>query len=149
MSQSIYIPQHFRPEELVPPDLFKVEGADSVRRFDPKILQAADLLREKYGPCIINNWNDGGDLEQRGFRTDPKVGAPKSAHRVGMALDLTFFHVAAAKIRGDIRDGLVPEIRGLVTRIENGTSWLHIDCKACEPEALTEFNKSGIHFFEV
>lgn len=144
-----YIPKHFRPEELVPPTMFKAEGADSVRRFDPHILQAADLLREKYGPCIINNWYDGGEYSQSGYRTDLTVGAKKSPHREGKALDLKFIHVAASKIRCDIRDGLVPEIRGLVTRIENGVSWLHIDCRECEPEPVAELNKSGVLFFDV
>jgi hypothetical protein len=144
-----YIPRHLKPEDLVPPAMFKAEGADSVRRFDPRILEAADLLVDRYGPCIINGLYNGKKYTQSGFRTDMTVGAPKSAHRVGKALDLKFLHVGAVKIRSDIRDGLLPELKGLVTRIENGTSWLHIDRKECKPEPVTEQNKSGIYFFEV
>lgn len=144
----MYIPRHFRPEELVPPEVFARDGEESLRLFDERVLRAADLLRDRYGPATVNNWHIGGLFTQRGYRTDPNVGAAKSAHRIGKALDLTFAHVEAAKVRADIRDGLLPELAGLVTRIENGVGWLHIDCKECEAEQVSEANVSGIHFFE-
>jgi hypothetical protein len=125
-----YKPRYFIVEELVPPDIFKRSGDAALDLLDDRILQAADTLRSHLGfPLTINNWHLGGERRYSGFRPeDCSVGAPRSQHRQGRALDIISDDMSAASMRTYIQKNAMV-FKGLITRIEGGVSWLHIDCK--------------------
>ena len=124
----IYRPKYFSPEELAPKELCLKKSSDEIfDLFDRGLLKALDRVREKLGkPITINNWRFGGQFSQRGIRTDPNVGAPKSAHRIGKALDFDADGMSAEEVRQWIivHQKEFPEIR----RMEAGVNWVHIDC---------------------
>lgn len=129
-----YRPQHFPLQELVPQDLF-VEYQAKGREdrlwllLDPRILFTADRLRERFGPAFINDWPYGGSLRQCGFRNDQGTGATLSQHRFGRGLDLHFRNAQAEDIRAAMLASPMDPDWLHVTCIEEGVTWLHIDCR--------------------
>lgn len=130
----MFKPKYFQLYELVPQVDFERYGNRLWYVFDDRILQAADVLRGLYGPMVVNDWHDGGSNHFRGFRpAGCTVGATFSQHRYGRALDLIPQETTAEKIRGDIiaDPEIVTDWMGdlLITAMETGVSWLHIDCR--------------------
>lgn len=87
----IYRPQYFEPRELIAPRIYAVCGADALYMYDPLILEGADQLRKHFGPMICNTYHSKrliakhGRHRFRGLRpVDCKIGASKSAHKVGI-----------------------------------------------------------------
>lgn len=79
---------HFVLEELVPPTVFNALGESAWDLFDEKLILTIDQLYEFFGPIVINDWHKGGNFKESGFRDmDSKVGAAKSRHKFGQALD--------------------------------------------------------------
>lgn len=148
----MHIPNHFQLHELVPESVYKQrDGSPALWWvFDPRILRAADVLRERYGPMVCNTWRSGAQIHFRGFRpptTD--VGAVLSQHRFGRALDLIPQKCTAEEIRQDIisNPDMVQDITGtwLITAMETGVDWLHIDCRNHDPgrAGFKLFKKKG------
>ena len=129
-----YRPKYFCLHELVPESLYDtVDHAVLWGFFDDRILIAADIIREAYGPMVINNWHVGGGLQYCGFRPwDCKDGAAYSQHKFGRALDLHPVPSSekVVEIRYRITTGEI--CAGLVTCVEDGVDWLHIDCRLPE-----------------
>ena len=76
---------------------------------------------------VANTWWWGGKNHDRGFRLPGcRVGTDRSQHRFGRALDLVPTEYNVDDIRNDIKAG---EDFGGITCIEDGVSWLHIDCR--------------------
>ena len=126
----MYIPKHFKLYELLPARIYnQINHAIAWYLFDERILKAADLLRGRYGKMIINDWYWGGENHYRGWRPpDCTVGAKYSQHRFGRALDLIPVENNVEEIRQDIIAS--PEsFDYLITTVEVGVSWLHIDCR--------------------
>ena len=138
----MYIPTHFTLQEVLPVNYyakqFPVYGIRLWLIFDDRILETADILRDMYGPMIINTMHDKdlstkyGAHQWRGYRdhTSPYVYGRNpttygniSQHRFGRALDLVPVEKSVDKIRRDIVSGLFKYI----TRVEMDVSWLHID----------------------
>lgn len=130
----MYRPTYFPLHELVPPAELDRFGNSLWRVFDDRILRAADLLRQEFGPMVVNDWYHNGSNSFRGYRP-PRctVGAPISQHRFGRALDLIPQRAPAETIRQAILDDpdMVRDEYGnyLITAMETGVSWLHIDCR--------------------
>ena len=126
-----YIPEHFRLQELVPRDLYnKHNGSEKLwLLFDMYLLQEADRLRKRYGACYVNNWHNGGNLQQCGFRNDLGTGAEFSQHRFGRALDLHFVKVTAEEVRQELIKDCQQGRNEIIKGIELGVSWLHIDVR--------------------
>ena len=134
-----YQPRFFYPCEFLP------RGICDLRKLDPRLLKIADHIREEYGPMICNTWwnkrleERWGFHQWRGWRPrDCKVGAAKSQHKEGKALDLfpTAGKKLIAEIREDIRKGKfewMEPIKGLEMEVE----WLHFDLR--ERESLLVF----------
>jgi hypothetical protein len=100
-----YIPTHFKLHELLPKSIHQARRGSPALWwvFDPRILKAADVLRERYGAMVCNTWRAGGDFELRGFRPpDCTTGAALSQHRFGRALDLIPQKCTAEEIRRDL-----------------------------------------------
>ncbi len=80
----MYIPKHFYPKELVPPDIFNKRGNQAIELIDERVLITLDKLRETVGTCVINDcmFNDEGRYTPSGLRTSdspaptPPAGPP-------------------------------------------------------------------------
>ena len=127
-----YIPKHFQSYELVPRETYKeLEKLDKLYQvwwlFDPRILQAIDLIRKRYGRMVANTWWWGGKHHYRGFRpAGCTIGAKRSQHRFGRAVDLVPTQVSVEEIRSDIKGG---EDFHWITCVEIDVSWLHVDVR--------------------
>jgi hypothetical protein len=127
----MYKPKHFEIYELVPQKLYEEYAErDQIHKlwllFDGRILLAADIIREIYGKMTINNWWWGGDRDEAGWRFwDTLTGARLSQHKFGRALDPILHNVTADEVRHRIINREI--CNGLVTRVEDRVSWLHID----------------------
>ena len=135
--RKIYKPKWFELHELLPPELYTYDmmvSEDARERafahyFDHKLLETIDAVREIIGlPLICNTWFIDGNRRNSGFRTQQcEVGAARSQHKLGKAVDLVCGKMSAEDMRQKIeanKDKLPYQIR-----IERGTSWLHIDTK--------------------
>jgi hypothetical protein len=137
----VYVPKHFRPEELVPEYIFGIFGKSSYSLLDSRILWTADALREWFDRKItINDWLWKGEFDQRGFRTQVQT-AKYSAHMFGRAIDFNVEGISAEEVQQRIRMGAgrEPALR-FVSRIESGTvGWTHVDCVNTGSDTLTIF----------
>jgi hypothetical protein len=148
-----YTPKYIKPYELVPKDLYEMyekQGRTDklLWQFNPLVLITADRLRERYGAVTINTWHSGGNLSQRGLRTDSSVGSPLSLHRRGAALDCNFKNATAAEVRADMeklgcfkagfkndvpQEGLCFEHINRIEVLSAGKpiTWFHFDIANC------------------
>ena len=124
-----YIPHHFKPEELVPKDVFTALGSRSLILMDARILWTIDMVREYFGVVIVNNWHKGGPFGQRGFRNDSNTGAVYSQHRYGRGIDFDVVGKAAEEVRQFIISKQDRKDFQYITAMEIGTTWVHIDCR--------------------
>jgi len=131
-----YIPKHFAPHELVPPDIYGELNGDQVkifRLFDDRLLITLDRLRERYGLITVNNWLwDGGRTESglRNPRTATGGGARWSDHKFGRAIDCLFKKTTPDQVRRDILDDPYWYTFEFITCLEmtisgQPISWLH------------------------
>ena len=133
--------RHFAIQELVPPEIYAGRGDKAWELLNPKILHAADGIRDMFGPTIVNTWHSRdlvthwGRFTESGYRTpETKTGAKLSQHRLGCALDLKFTETTPIAVYEHIMAN--PDDFPEITCMENAhstKSWLHIDCRNCDP----------------
>ena len=127
----IYKPKYFKIEELVAPETLEQHGENRCwLMFDDRILRAADIIREDFGPMIVNNWATGGDRTQSGYREHwMQYYSPTSQHSFGRALDMLPQQAMLAEIQRKIRTNR--DRYSFITGLEQGEgiTWLHIDCR--------------------
>lgn len=115
----MYKCKHFAPSEYLP------KGYIDTTVMDFRILEIADIIRELIDlPITINA--DG--RQWCGWRPpECPIGAPKSMHKVGKALDLHCSGMSADDMRKLIlkacEQGAMPNLG----RMEADVSWCHID----------------------
>lgn len=130
----MYKCSYFKIKELVSPELLKNISENTLwMMFDDRLLSCADLIREKYGACVVNS----GTLVDCGFRAmDSKNGAKWSAHKFGRALDLHILSIEKRcignkeekiKAYNEVRNELLKDNRFGCLNFEHNISWLHID----------------------
>lgn len=132
----MYIPKYFKLQEFFPSDFysmcFSTLGEALWQLIDDRILKTADMLRERYGPVIVNDWlwrTDVNKNQFRGFRTSYcKVGANLSMHRFGRALDCKFVSASVNDVRNEIISNDIYAFKH-ITCVESEVSWLHLDCR--------------------
>jgi hypothetical protein len=143
------IPKHFMLVELLPADFyahyFPQYGQRLWQLFDPRILQAADAIRARYGKMVVNTWFWGGKSQYRGFRpAGCATGAELSQHRFGRAIDLVPVSCTAEEIRVDLRNFCkgadMLDHRNHISRVENKVAWLHIDCANTTMDVIVFIN---------
>lgn len=130
----MYKCKYFAPHELVGPNVYKkyTNKDDIYSLFDENLLRIIDMVRDWVGhPLIINNWESGGKRKESGLR-DPNTstGAPKSAHKIGKAVDLICSNLTAEQLRWsvDVNKNKLPcKIRIEKTSGGKPCGWLHID----------------------
>ena len=130
----MYRPKYFVIKELVAPAILKTIPESILwQLFDDRLLQCADLIREKYGSCTVN----ASGLTDCGLRDwTSKTGAKYSAHKFGRALDI---HIKSIELKhvgnkiektkayDKIRQELLKDKRFDCLNFECGVSWLHCD----------------------
>lgn len=115
----MYKPKHFKASEFLP------DGYDDLSVMDDSILEVADQVRELLGvPCTIN----ASGRQYCGWRPqDCKIGAPKSMHKLGKAVDIHPIGMTAEDARVLILKatelGAIPKLG----RMEADVSWVHLD----------------------
>lgn len=116
-----YILKHFKASEFLP------SGFTDFTVMDEKILEMADEVRELVGKPLTINANGRNYC---GYRPkDCKIGAPKSYHKRGMAVDLHCDSLSADKIRELIKKSIQAGGLKWIGGIELDVSWVHIDCR--------------------
>lgn len=123
--------KYFQPQEVVPPEIFKSKGMDSLLVMDARILWTLDALRGYFAvPILVNNWSVGGSMSQRGYRTDIDMllKTPLSQHRFGRAVDFEISGITSQQFRDKAKNGELAMQLQYITRIENDVDWCHIDC---------------------
>ncbi|AFN37522.1 hypothetical protein pp2_289 [Vibrio phage phi-pp2] len=139
----MYKCKHFKIQELVTPQMHAAWGERCWSLFDDRLLRTLDALRERFGPCTINDWSWGGSFKYSGFRDENFYGSTqkyldsRSQHKYGRAADCKFRNNTADQVRKYILEN--PEEFPYVKFIEcsplaNGTSmsWVHIDVRNSE-----------------
>lgn len=138
---------NFKLYELVNKRVIDLLGDNAWSLFNSEFVKDVDRLVSdlkkdtKCTSCIVNDWNWGGGYTQSGFReADSDVGATKSQHRIGNALDLKFVGITIDEALDYLAKGQdkYPSIRRYemldYTRSNNKYGgWLHLDGKLDEP----------------
>ncbi|PJE79662.1 hypothetical protein CI610_01376 [invertebrate metagenome] len=128
----MYLPKHFKTQELVPPEVYNRLNEKALTMMDDRVLITLDQLREQFGPTTVNDWCFGGHYQQSGLRTtDCEHYSPTSQHTFGRAADCKFHDLDAETVRKEIIKNKLsfPHI----TFMEDGTHWLHFDVRNCTP----------------
>lgn len=130
MINNYKISDHFWIAEWVSKSTLEKWGSQAVLFIDPRIVLFMEIQRKLYGPLYMNNWIDGGNKDSRGYRSaDDPDGAAASQHRFGRAADSVSDKYPAEERREEIIKNWDAKYRDIgVTRMELGTSWLHVDC---------------------
>ncbi len=120
--------KNFYLDEYIPKSLYlKWEHSPTVLFgiLDYRMIKANQMLRDKFGPVIINNWWHGGDRQWSGFRTpDSPHYSPTSQHSHGRASDKLFTEATAYEVRKYIK----MHYKALgITCIEENVDWVHTD----------------------
>jgi len=95
-----------------------------------------DLLRETYGPAVVNDWVWNGESTMSGFRPfGSPIGSAFSQHKFANAFDVHFHEADLHEVRADIMNRKY-EFMSKIKGLELDVSWLHFDCRNCD-ELLT------------
>lgn len=125
--------KHFLVEEFVDQRTFKMRGIKAAELIDPKIVAICDLLREKAGPLIVNNWHNKGKYKSSGFRAIwDTTGGVLSQHRCGRAADVKSRTLKPAQLLSTIMQHKAEFMAAGLTCIESlqfTPTWLHLDCR--------------------
>lgn len=125
---------HFRIEEFVPKSTFNSFGVSCTWFIEPRLIKVAELLRSHFDkPIIINNWHDGGEHFESGFREpESTTGAKRSQHRFGRAIDIKIEGMSAQEIYADILKNEPLFLLAGLSAMENIAStptWVHCDVR--------------------
>lgn len=142
---AIYIPRHFRIEELIPPVALLPEPLQRVyhsdkeklwRLFYAPLLVTLDRFRDRFGVMTVNDWSfHDAELWEHcrrwsGYRPEAcEIGADLSEHRQGRAFDAIFRTVHPSMVRRDIQENAWHPAYEFIQRIEafHGMDWFHAD----------------------
>jgi hypothetical protein len=117
--------------EMVPPEIWNVWGERSRWFVDCRILWTRQALEEYFQKKVkVNDWHLGGSFRNRGYRLpDSSTGARLSQHRFGRAIDADVIGLSAEEVRTEILTHPEEAAFQFITTLEEGTSWLHADCR--------------------
>jgi len=136
----MYQCRHFIIQELVPPHVYEARKELAWHLLDAGALRMLDLLRDHFGPTVVNDWHNSGNRKWSGLRT---AGCPHfseySQHTFGRAFDCIFLDTDAHSVRNYVllHKSEFPEI----TAVEKGVDWFHFDVRNCVSIKL--FNPTG------
>lgn len=136
--------KHFRIEELVPESVFNARGEKAIQLFDANAIRLLEWMRERYGPCQINDWHRGGQFSQSGLRTVEFYGSPDkyfasfSQHKYGRAFDMKFSGKTAVEVREDMKIQWPSSGLGFSVSMESDVTWVHVDTRISD-KLISEF----------
>ncbi len=142
----IKVTEDFYLDEFVAPEIYARFGAKSILWLRPEIFNIAQVLRNRFGRVIVNNWANNGQIgandflqlplniqknyfRESGLRIpDTHTGAKYSLHKFGCAADLKFTDTKPEEVRKHILTNQRSYMNLGLRRMEAGTSsWLHVD----------------------
>jgi hypothetical protein len=132
--------------EVVTPQIyhaFQSHPAFIASLFKPELLASLNAVRAAFGPTIINTWHrtsgGKGGHQYRGLRPlDCSIGALRSQHKLGAAIDCHFSKTTAEEARQYIVDN--PAKFPHITAIEGQVNWLHFDVRTATWQGVKVFN---------
>lgn len=127
--------KYFSTKELVDEEVYSILGDNAIKLIDDKLIETIDVIRDILNvPLICNNWHWGGNRDQCGYRSIKcNIGAPKSFHKRGMAVDLISVKMSAKDMRDKLEQNkhLLPHPIRIEKWDDNGEiPWLHVDVSA-------------------
>jgi len=137
------VSEHFELREFVDQTTYLRYGDKCLNFIDVRLFTLLERIRELCGnrTIIVNDWHVGGKMQYRGFRpSDCNVGALKSMHKQGKAIDFNVKGLTAQAVRNVIRQNEAELSQLGLTRIEKSVGWVHIDLKITNEPHLVEFN---------
>ena len=140
----IYKPHNFDIKELVPKKVYDLRGDKSWELLNPMILYSYQELRNYISkPIIFNDWANGGDRYNQFLRLhDYYKNLSFSQHLYGNAGDGFVDGIDAEELRQIVIHLKKVQKLEYVTGMEDGVSWLHIDCRPTD-----RVNKDGLYIF--
>jgi hypothetical protein len=140
------IKDYFALNELVCPDVLHAYGETAWMFFDSRILITLESIRQRLNrPIHVNNWHDGGQFTQRGFRCNlcdlvkNAKGIYVSAHCTGQAVDFDVDGMVAEEIRQYLIKNKT--LWPYPIRLEKNVSWVHLDTRVSDVERVTLFSE--------
>lgn len=143
--------KYFKIQELVSKQTYEKYGEKSWMFLDERLILTLDALREYFNaPITVNNWLWGGNLQQRGLRTNCdeivknktlKNSLYVSQHCLGKAVDFNVKNHTVKDVYKVILEN--PKAFPYIKRIENinkTPTWVHIDIANTENENIIIFN---------
>lgn len=143
--------KYFKIQELVSKQTYEKYGEKSWIFLDERLILTLDALREYFNaPITVNNWLWGGNLQQRGLRTNCdeivknktlKNSLYVSQHCLGKAVDFNVKNHTVKDVYKVILEN--PKTFPYIKRIENinkTPTWVHIDTANTENENIIIFN---------
>lgn len=138
--ETFKVSKHFTCCEFLPPAQHKIvmarkTEAERLVKFymfmDRRIVEYAEKVRNYFKVSItINNWNNKGSYQNRGWRAkNSPVGAKNSMHKFGKAIDFDVKGLTAEEVRQMIKEDQKLFYSFGLRRVEEGVSWLHSDIK--------------------
>lgn len=129
-----YRPKYFVLQEYVPPAIYQKWGETAWEFIDERLLMMDDLLREKFGPMVINTWHSPALVQKYGLREwsglrtpDSPFYSPTSQH-CGRASDKLLVRGSVDAAREYIISN--PYEFPLIGGIELKVPWLHTDVRS-------------------
>lgn len=138
--------ENFYLDEFVCPEIYSLGYDRSIQQLDMRIVLAVQFIRENIGvPVHLNNWWNGGKLDERGLRTmTTRTGAKMSQHKYGRAADISADGLTPAQLLTFIKEHESMFIEnGWITTYENiefTKTWLHIDCRNTLKDSFLQVN---------
>lgn len=131
----MYKCKNFELYELAP-EMYQHVGETLWEMFDDRALKMLDVLHEKFGTMIVNDYHWDGINQFRGVRTTKYYGSAtkhdrsRSQHKYGRAFDVTFKEHTSVEVRNYVVEH--PDEFPYITFLEVGISWFHFDVRNCD-----------------
>lgn len=113
--------------QLVPPEIYDERGDRAWELIDEEFLVLLDLIWEKCGEYVINDWHEGGNYKESGGRSaGTSTGAKLSMHKFFRAGDLKPKKGTVREFHEKIRT--MPGLGDFTMEdIESTPTWVHVD----------------------
>lgn len=129
---------YFKIQDLVHPDIHKARGERAWELIRQDAIVSLDALWQKFGPFVVNTWNDKTKSAKYGVRKSSGLrpfndgtGALYSMHKFGGAFDCLFEKITAEEVRKYVLAN--KDEFPYITAIENNVSWFHFDVRNVTP----------------
>jgi hypothetical protein len=131
----IKVSDNFYLDEFIPREIYTARPDHGRSLLDARVIYVAQWLRDITGrPVRLNNWWDGGKLQERGLRSwDTKTGARWSQHKFGRAGDCSVDGLTPTQVHGILLKNEAFLIKNAwITTLEDPShtpTWTHFDCR--------------------